>query len=53
MDRETDDGLDFYVHLLNETGKGVPYYFLRLGSVGLVMRNLNIDDGIVKSITID
>ncbi|XP_046688780.1 ATP-dependent DNA helicase PIF1-like [Homalodisca vitripennis] len=46
VDREDDDGLDVDVNLLNQaTGKGVPDHVLRLkvGSVCLIMRNLNID----------
>ncbi|XP_054256904.1 uncharacterized protein LOC128981934 [Macrosteles quadrilineatus] len=51
VDKENDDGMDVDVHLLNQaTGKGVPDHVLRLkiGSVCLVMRNLNIDSGLVN-----
>ncbi|XP_046687531.1 ATP-dependent DNA helicase PIF1-like [Homalodisca vitripennis] len=51
VDREDDDGLDVDVNLLNQaTGKGVPDHVLRLkvGSVCLIMRNLNIGDGLVN-----
>ncbi|XP_054260342.1 uncharacterized protein LOC128984992 [Macrosteles quadrilineatus] len=51
VDKEHDDGMDVDVHLLNQaTGKGVPDHVLRLkiGSVCLVMRNLNIDSGLVN-----
>lgn len=51
VDKEDDDGLDVDVQLLNQaTGKGVPNHVLKLkvGSVCLVMRNLNIADGLVN-----
>ncbi|XP_054260096.1 ATP-dependent DNA helicase PIF1-like [Macrosteles quadrilineatus] len=51
VDRENDDGLDVDVQLLNTaTGKGVPDHVLRLkiGSVCLIMRNLNIAEGLVN-----
>ncbi|XP_054281411.1 uncharacterized protein LOC128999079 [Macrosteles quadrilineatus] len=51
VDVEADDGMDVDVQLLNKaTGKGVPDHVLRLkvGSVCLVMRNLNIADGLVN-----
>ncbi|XP_054274704.1 uncharacterized protein LOC128994295 [Macrosteles quadrilineatus] len=51
VDKENDDGMDVDVHLLNQaTGKGVPDHVLRIkiGSVCLIMRNLNIDNGLVN-----
>ncbi|XP_054283292.1 ATP-dependent DNA helicase PIF1-like [Macrosteles quadrilineatus] len=51
VDRENDDGLDVDVQLLNTaTGKGVPDHVLRLkiGSVCLIMRNLDIAEGLVN-----
>jgi hypothetical protein len=51
VEKEDDDGLDVDVQLLNQaTGKGVPDHVLQLkvGSVCLIMRNLNIGDGLVN-----
>ena len=51
MDRDNDDGLDVDVQLLNQaTVKGVLDHVLQLkiGSVCLIMRNLNIAEGIVN-----
>ncbi|XP_046391588.1 uncharacterized protein LOC124159723 [Ischnura elegans] len=51
VDKEDNDGLDIDVHLLNQaSGSGVPDHILHLkvGSVCLVMRNLNIGDGLVN-----
>ncbi|XP_054259511.1 uncharacterized protein LOC128984236 [Macrosteles quadrilineatus] len=51
VDKETDDGMEVDNQLLNQaTSKGVPDHVLRLkiGSVCLIMRNLNIDSGLVN-----
>jgi len=51
VEKEDDDGLDVDVQLLNQsTSKGVPDHVLRLkvGSVCLIMRNLNIAGGLVN-----
>ncbi|KAI5708509.1 hypothetical protein M8J77_024181 [Diaphorina citri] len=51
VDREDEDSLDADIQIVNQaTGKGVPDHILRLkiGSVCLIMRNLNIADGLVN-----
>ncbi|XP_054266859.1 uncharacterized protein LOC128989030 [Macrosteles quadrilineatus] len=51
VDKESDDGMEVDDQLLNQaTSKGVPDHVLRLkiGSVCLIMRNLNIDSGLVN-----
>ncbi|XP_046407444.1 uncharacterized protein LOC124172080 [Ischnura elegans] len=49
--KEDDEGLDVDIQLLNKaSGKGIPDHVLRLkvGSVCLIIRNLNIADGLVN-----
>uniref|UniRef100_A0A8D8TLU8 ATP-dependent DNA helicase n=2 Tax=Cacopsylla melanoneura TaxID=428564 RepID=A0A8D8TLU8_9HEMI len=49
--KEAEDGLNVDIQLLNQaTGQGVPNHALRLkiGCVCLIMRNLNIADGLVN-----
>ncbi|KAJ1518859.1 hypothetical protein ONE63_011529 [Megalurothrips usitatus] len=51
VDQEGDDGLDVDVELLNmSTSKGVPPHCLKLkvGAVCLIMRNLNVTQGLVN-----
>ncbi|KAK3913029.1 ATP-dependent DNA helicase [Frankliniella fusca] len=51
VERESDDALEADVDLLNQvTAKGVPPHKLRLkvGAVCLIMRNLNVDQGLVN-----
>uniref|UniRef100_A0A8D8VRR9 ATP-dependent DNA helicase n=1 Tax=Cacopsylla melanoneura TaxID=428564 RepID=A0A8D8VRR9_9HEMI len=51
VNKENEDGLTVDVQLLNQaTAKGVPNHVLRLkiGCICLIMRNLNIADGLVN-----